>query len=107
MMKAHDHITEGFDKINKPDRAFCGRELVFRMVLAFSSFWALGASWSTPPPDPVGEQLYRTHMLMGIIPVAIITGALLAAWLIVKTRRTKRTTPERDRNIPTKCQRGG
>jgi hypothetical protein len=41
---------------------------------------------------------------MGIIPLAIITSALLAAWLIAKARRTKRITPERDKNIPTKCQ---
>jgi hypothetical protein len=87
MMKARNRITEGFDIINKQDRAFCRSNLVFSLVLAFLSFWALGASWSSPPPDPVGEQLYRTHILMGIIPLAIITGALLVAWLVAKGRR--------------------
>jgi hypothetical protein len=93
MMKARDRITEGFDIINNRSRAFWRRGLMFSMVLTFLSFGALGASWSAPPPDPVGEQLYRTHILMGIIPLGIITGALLVAWLIAKARRKAKSKP--------------
>jgi hypothetical protein len=93
MMKARDCITEGFETIDKRGRAFCRRRLVPGMMLTFLSFGALGASWSTPPPDPVGEQMYRTHILIGIIPLAIITGALLVAWLVVKGRRKTKSKP--------------
>ena len=97
MMKARNSITEGCDTINRGGHTLCARASVLTLV----SFLALGASWSTPPPDPVGEHAYTTHALAGMIPLAIIVGALLVAWCIAKSRRkAKSVAPERDRNIP-------
>jgi hypothetical protein len=45
------------------------------------------------PPDPVGEKMYRAHLLADILPIAIIVCALVAAWAAHKVLR-KAEKPE-------------
>jgi hypothetical protein len=49
---------------------------------ALNSMWALGASYPVLPPDPVGGKVFRERVYHeALFPVAIIAGALLAAYI--------------------------
>jgi hypothetical protein len=79
--------SDGFDRINQRSHILDMRPFVHGAVVAFLCFWALGASWATPPPDPAGEHVYRTHLLTSMIPLAIVFGALVIACLMAKAHR--------------------
>ena len=46
----------------------------------------LAASYHSEP-NPVGEQVYSTHLMRRMLPVGIIVCALLLAWLVAWIRR--------------------
>jgi hypothetical protein len=95
MMKACNRIQR------TSTRSINMRASLLRTVLVFMSFSGLAASWPVPPPDPIGEHAYRTHMLAGMIPLAIIIGATVVAVLMAKARRkAKSIVSEEDRDIP-------
>jgi len=37
-------------------------------------------------PNPIGEAVYRPHLLRGLLPVAVIVCALLLGWLLHAAR---------------------
>lgn len=58
---------------------------VFAILLgsALKPLSILAASVPNFPPNPVGEKLYRTQLFHEtLLPVVIIAGALLAAWVV-------------------------
>jgi hypothetical protein len=50
-------------------------------MLAVQPICVLGASWASHP-DPVGEKVYRPHLLLDMLPVALIVCVVLLAVLL-------------------------
>jgi hypothetical protein len=47
------------------------------------------------PPNPLGEKLYRTHLLTDMLPIAIVTCVLLLGWVRHKIEsKAKKLTPD-------------
>jgi protein-S-isoprenylcysteine O-methyltransferase Ste14 len=72
-----------------------GRALAVITVLAVQSVCVLGASYASYP-NPVGQKVFRPHLLQEMLPVAIIISALLLAWLLHATQRKAKTHPSDD-----------
>ncbi len=63
-------------------------------MLAVRPICALGASYASWP-NPVGEEVYRPHLLLGLLPLAVIVCALLLGWLVHAThRKAKQLAPD-------------
>src|ERR1035438_1762802 len=58
-----------------------GRAFVLLAMLAVQPICVLGASWASYP-NPVGEAVYRPHLIRGMLPLAVIVCALLLGWLL-------------------------
>ncbi len=70
-----------------------GRALALTAMLAVEATCALGASYASYP-NPVGEKLYRPHLLHEMFPFAVIVCALLLGWLIHAVhRKTQKVSP--------------
>jgi hypothetical protein len=54
---------------------------------------ALAASYHSGPNE-IGEQVYSTHSLRHMLPIVIIVGGLLSAWVLTKFRGKRSTAPE-------------
>ena len=63
-----------------------GRALALIAMLAVQSVCVRGASYASYP-NPVGEKVYRPHLLLELLPIAVIVCALLLGWLLHATRR--------------------
>jgi hypothetical protein len=72
-----------------------GRALALIAMLAVQSVCVRGASYASYP-NPVGERVYRPHLLQEMLPVAIIVCALLLGWLLHATQRKAKTHPSDD-----------
>jgi hypothetical protein len=71
-----------------------GRALALLTMLAVQPIRVLGASYASWP-NPVGEEVYRPHLLRGLLPLAVIVCALLLGWLIHAThRKAKKLAPD-------------
>jgi hypothetical protein len=71
-----------------------GRALALMAMLAVQATCVLGASYASYP-NPVGEAVYRPHLLRGMLPLAVIVCALLLGWLIHAThRKAKKLAPD-------------
>jgi hypothetical protein len=71
-----------------------GRASALIAMLVVQSISVLGASWASRP-NPVGEAVYRPHLLRDMLPLAVIVCALLLGWLLhVVQRKTKRLSPD-------------
>ena len=71
-----------------------GRALLLISMLAVQATCVLGASYASYP-NPVGEKVYRPHLLLEMLPVAVIVCALLVGWLLhAAQRKAKRLTPD-------------
>ena len=71
-----------------------GRALVLMAIVAVSPICVFGASYASYP-NPVGEKVYRPHLLLEMLPVAVIVCALLLGWLLHAThRKAKRLAPD-------------
>lgn len=63
-------------------------------LLAVQPIWVLGDG-TVSPPNPIGEELYRPHLLRDLLPIAVIVCALLVGWLLHAThRKAKRLVPD-------------
>jgi hypothetical protein len=63
-------------------------------VLPVQATCVLGASYASYP-NPVGEKVYRPHLLVEMLPIAVIACALLLAGLIhAIQRKAKRLAPD-------------
>ena len=70
------------------------KALVPIAMLAVQAIGVLGASYSSWP-NPIGEQVYRPHLLRDMLPLAVIACALLLAGLIhTAHHRVKRSAPK-------------
>ena len=67
-----------------------GRALALIGVLAVQATRVLGASYASYP-NPVGEKVYRPHLVHDMLPLAVIICALLLGWLIHAAHRKART----------------
>ena len=63
-----------------------GRALLLISMLAVQATCVLGASYASYP-NPVGEKVYRPHLLLEMLPVAVIVCALLLGWLLHAAQR--------------------
>jgi hypothetical protein len=63
-----------------------GKALALIAMLAVQSMCVLGAGWVSVP-NPVGEAVYRPHLIRGMLPLAVIVCALLLGWLLHATHR--------------------
>jgi hypothetical protein len=63
--------------------------------LAVSPICVFGASYASYP-NPVGEAVYRPHLLRDMLPIAIIVSALLLGWLLHAVQRKAKTHPSDD-----------
>ena len=71
-----------------------GRVLALIAVLAVQATCVLGASYAFYP-NPVGEKVYRPHLLLEMLPIAVIVCALLLGWLLdAAQRKAKRFAPD-------------
>ena len=71
-----------------------GRALLLISMLAVQATCVLGASYAFYP-NPVGEKVYRPHLLLEMLPIAVIVCALLVGWLIhAAQRKAKRLAPD-------------
>ena len=71
-----------------------GRALVLMAILAVSPICVFGASYASYP-NPVGEQVYRPHLLREMLPLAAIVCALLLGWLLhAVQRKAKMRAPD-------------
>ena len=50
---------------------------------------SLAASYRSEA-NPIGEQMYSAHFLTRLLPIGIIAGGLLLAWLLAKIRSRKK-----------------
>jgi len=63
-------------------------------MLAVQATCVLGASYASYP-NPVGEKVYGPHLLLEMLPVAVIVCALLVGWLLhAAQRKATRLTPD-------------
>ena len=67
-----------------------GRALALIAMLAVQATCVLGASYASYP-NPVGEKVYRPHLLLEMLPIAVIVCALLLGWLIHAVHRKAKT----------------
>jgi hypothetical protein len=68
--------------------------LVLTAVLAIQATCVLGASYASYP-NPVGEAVYRPHLLRGMLPLAVIVCALLLGGLVHAIhRKAKKLAPD-------------
>lgn len=84
---------EGLDKTCHGGEAVdmrAGRVLVLLAMLAVHPVCVFGDG-TVSPPNPIGERLYRTHLLARMLPIAIIVCLFLLAWLIQAVRRKAKT----------------
>ena len=58
-----------------------GKVSVMITMLAVQAIGVLGASYASYP-NPVGEAVYRPHLLQDMLPLAVIACAMLLAALI-------------------------
>ena len=71
-----------------------GRTLVLMALLVVQPICVLGDG-TVSPPNPIGEELYRPHLLRDLLPIAVIACALLVGWLIhAAHRKAKRRAPD-------------
>src|ERR1035441_8788768 len=71
-----------------------GRALALIAMLAVQATCVLGASYASYP-NPVGEKVYRPHLLLEMLPIAVIVCALLVAWLCHAVhRKAHRLVPD-------------
>ena len=46
-------------------------------------------------PNPIGEAVYRPHLLRGLLPIAVVACALLLGWLLHAVhRKAKMLAPD-------------
>ncbi len=63
-------------------------------MLAVQPICVLGDS-TVSPPNPIGEEVYRPHLLRDMLPIAVIVCALLLGWLLHAARRkAKKLAPD-------------
>jgi hypothetical protein len=62
-----------------------GSKLVLMAMLALQPVGVFGGGTPVYAPNPIGEKLYRTQLFADTLPVAIIAGVLLLAWLLYAT----------------------
>ena len=61
------------------------RSKAFLELLLLLLPMAVLADSTVSPPDPVGEQIYRSHRLVeSYVPLVFMVGAFLTLWLIRK-----------------------
>ena len=71
-----------------------GRVLALIAMLAVQATCVLGASYAFYP-NPVGAKVYRPHLLLEMLPIAVIVCALLLGWLLhAAQRKAKRLAPD-------------
>ena len=71
-----------------------GRALLLISMLPVQVTCVFGASYASYP-NPVGEKAYRPHLLLEMLPVAVIICALLLGWLLhAAQRKTKKLAPD-------------
>ena len=71
-----------------------GRALLLISMLAVQTTCVLRASYASYP-NPVGEKVYRPHLLLEMLPIAVIVCALLLGWLLdAAQRKAKRFAPD-------------
>jgi hypothetical protein len=75
-----------------------GRALLLLGMLAFPPISTSGASYSFPP-NPIGEKLWHAHLhshaLPEMLPLAVILGTLLLAWLFnLAQHKAKKRSPD-------------
>ena len=63
-----------------------GRALAIMGLVSLWPLWVFGDG-TVSPPNPVGEKLYREHLLPHMLPLAIVAAGLLVAWVIHAVRR--------------------
>ena len=63
-----------------------GRASVLMAMLAVQPICVFGDG-TVFPPDPVGEKLYRAHLLENMLPLAFIVCGFLVAWLLHTVQR--------------------
>ena len=64
------------------------------VMVAVQPICMFGASWVSVP-NPVGEAVYRPHLLRDLLPVAVIVCALLLGWLLHAVhRKAKMIAPD-------------
>ena len=62
-------------------------------MLAVQPFCVFGGGTPVYVPNPIGEKLYRTHLLADLLPIAIVAGGLSLAWLLHSAyRKAKKLT---------------
>jgi hypothetical protein len=62
-------------------------------MLAVLPICVLGASYASYP-NPVGEKVYRPHLLREMLPMAVFACALLVGWLLhAVQRKAKKLAP--------------
>lgn len=59
-----------------------GRRFAVMAMLAVQPICVFGGGTPVYVPNPIGEKLYRTHLLADLLPIAIVVGGLALAWLI-------------------------
>jgi hypothetical protein len=71
-----------------------GAAFVLMAVLAVQPICVFGASYASYP-NPVGEKVYHPHLLVEMLPLAVIVSAFLVGWLLHAThRKAKRLGPD-------------
>jgi hypothetical protein len=68
-------------------RTKTSRAAAVMFALAFQAAQGFAASWATPAPDPAGEAAFRSRMLAGMLPLAILVGAVFVALLVGRAHR--------------------
>lgn len=71
-----------------------GRAILLMAVLAVQPICVLG-NGTVSPPNPVGEAVYRPHLLHDMLPLAVIVCAVLLGLLLhAIQRKIKRLSPD-------------
>ena len=71
-----------------------GRTLALVAMLAVQPICMFGASWVSVH-NPVGEAVYRPHLLRGLLHMAVIVCALLIGWFVhLLQRKHKMIAPD-------------
>jgi hypothetical protein len=71
-----------------------GGALLLISTLAVQATRVLGASYASYP-NPIGEKEYRPHLLLEMLPIAVIVCALLLGWLLhAAQRKAKKLAPD-------------
>jgi hypothetical protein len=76
-------------------RMKAGSRLVLMAMLALRPICVFAGGTPVYIPNPVGEKLYRAHLFAETLPIAIIAGGLLLAWLLhAAYHKAKKLTPD-------------